>query len=193
MLKNKITILLIAVLFLVTSIFTGSLAKDFSTQEQLGIINIYQEKYFEIIRRNDVLLNFEDSTELNEDRRDLDNLFAEVEKQITNRRYLNKYKKIQNRYSKCKGITTIKINACANKNYQAINKLLNNVYQKAESRLNFEDGKKLASNELLWEKDVEDYHKVFESMGFGTIGTSIYYGYEINMREFRTLLLMLYM
>ena len=168
-------------------------AKNISYTKQTDIISKYQAEYFNIIKRNNVLLQMEDTAKLNADRQDLENLFTKVKMQITNERYLNKYNKIQKRYSQCDGITTIEINTCADKNYKAINKLLDDVYKKAESKLDFENSKNLAYDEIKWEKDVEDYKKVFDSIKFGTIGTSVFYSYEINMKEFRTLLLMLYL
>ena len=55
-----------------------------------------------------------------------------------------------------------------------------------------EDFKQLITSELKWLKEVEDYYKVYEQQGFGTIGPLIHLGYECDMRNFRTLLLMLY-
>lgn len=202
--KILLSVLLTFILLPVVSDLSVS-AKNISTQEQttivkndtknvsekINLINKYQEKYFNIIKRNDVLLQLEDRTELNKDRNELDNLFAEVEKQITNKHYLKRYKKIQNKYSECNEITTSGMNEFAAKNYKEIDSLLNAVYKKAKSKVNSEDFNKLVLSENTWERKVKDYQEVFDSMEFGTIGTSIYYGYSINMREFRTLLLML--
>ena len=163
----------------------------YSASEKAQFIDKYQMKYFEIVKRNNVLLNFEDDAALNKDRKELEKLFSEVQKQITNKKYLQKYNKIQKRFSNCDEITTTGINEFAEKNYNAINKLLNSTYKKAEAKLNFEDAKKLALSQIDWEKEVENYKKVYDSTEFGTIGTSTYYGYEINMREFRTLLLIM--
>lgn len=164
-----------------------------SSLDKLSLIDKYQEKYFEIIKRNNMLLQVEDIEKFEKDSNELKELFNEVEKQITNKNYLKKYNKIQNRFSDCGGITTPEINKCAEKNYNAINKLLNNTYKKAENKANFEESKKLAQSQIKWEKDVEDYKKVFDSMDLGTIGTSTLYSYQINMMEFRTLLLMMYL
>ena len=189
-----------AIFIIFTGIFALISSCTFATeetvapgQETLNLIDNYQQKYFNIIKRNDVLLRMEDDDNLATDRKELDDLFAEVENQITNDCYLKKYKKIQKRYSECPGITTPEINKCAEKNYKAISTLLNNVYNKAEMKLKFTESKQLAHSEILWEKEVEAYKQIYDSMGFGTIGTSIYYGYETNMKEFRTLLLMLYL
>lgn len=161
--------------------------------KKIDKINKYQQSYFEVVYRNDVLLKISDSEELYTDRKDLDNLFSEVEKQITNERYLNKYKRIQKRYSNCDAITTIGINNCAEQNYNEINNFLDKVYKKSKSKASSKERKELILSQDKWAREVRDYKNTYDSMGFGTIGTSIYYSYEINMREFRTLLLMLYL
>ena len=162
-------------------------------QDKINLINKYQDKYFEIVKRHDALLNQEDIVELNNDRKELEALFTEVENQITNEHYLKKYKNIQKRFATCDSEITPDINAFAEKNCIAIEKLLNTVYKKAQTKLDPEDLKQLVTSENNWEKEVEDYRKVYNSMGFGTIGASIYYDYMINMKEFRTLLLMLFL
>ena len=160
---------------------------------KINLVDKYQDKYFEIIKRNNVLLNTEDSIELNNDRKELDDLFAEVEKQITNRSYLRKYKKIQKQFSNCDAETTIGINEFADKNYKAVNSLLNSVYKKAKSKIGSKDLNNFVLSEHKWFQEIEDYSKVYNSMELGTLGASIYYSYQINMKEFRTLLLMLYL
>ena len=166
--------------------------KHKTSADKLYIIDKYQEKYFEIITRNDVLLKDEDVKELNIDRTELNRLFAEVQNQVKNKKYLKKYNKIQKRYAKCDEITTTGINKCAEKNYNAVDSLLNEVFKKVKSKISSKDYKYLTLSEKEWQKRVDDYQKNFDAMGFGTIGASIYNSYQINMKEFRTLLLMLY-
>ena len=161
--------------------------------EKLSLINSYQEKYFQIIKRNDVLLNYEDDKTLNKDRKELKKLFSEVKKQIKNKDYLKKHKEIAKRYSKCDELTTTGMNEFEQKYYNEVDALLNTVYKEVQSKISSADFKNLTLSEKKWLKDVEAYKKVFDSKGFGSIGTIIYYDYEINMREFRTLLLMLYL
>ena len=182
-------------------------AKNIFSKKQIGIenknfkkindtqstIDKYQAKYFTIIKRNNVLLNMGSSSELNKDRKDLKKLFKEVEKQISNKTYLKEYNKIEKHYSKCDAETTIEINEFAQKNYDEVDKLLNDVYKEVKAKISNEDFKNLTLSERKWLQEVRDYEKVFNSMNFGTIGTSVYYNYEINMRKFRTLLLMLYL
>ena len=90
-----------------------------------NIIDKYQEKYFVIIKRNNVFLSIEDDKELDKDRKELKSLYKEVEKQIKNKQYLKEYRNIKKRYSKCKEETTIGINEFAQNNYNDIDALLN--------------------------------------------------------------------
>ena len=165
-----------------------------TNKNTLYTIDKYQEKYFEIIKRNDILLNFEDDKTLNKDRKELKKLFKKVTKQInSNNKYLKEYNNIEKRYSKCEETTTLGINQFAENNYIEVDDLLNRVYKEVKSKISADDFKQLTASEKEWLKEVNDYKKVFDSLGLGTIGVSTYYGYEIDMREFRTLLLMLYL
>ena len=159
----------------------------------LPLIDNYQEQYFTIVKRNNVFLNDEDREDLKKDRKELKKLFKEVEKQITNKKYLKEYRAIEKRYAKCDEITTVGMNEFAQKNYNEVDALLNKVYNEVLKNISDYDRNNLVQSETKWLKEVEDYNSVFNSMGFGTIGTIIYYDYEINMRQFRTLLLMLYL
>lgn len=161
--------------------------------DKLALTDKYQIQYFAIIKRNNVLLNFEDNKVLNKDRKELKNLYAEVKRQIKNKNYLKEYKIIEKKYSKCDGVTTAEINDFAIKNYKEADDFLNTVYKKIQAEIPSEDFMKLALSEEKWQQEVKAYEKVYNSMGFGTIGTSIYYGYQTDMINFRTLLLMLYL
>lgn len=202
---KRISFLFVITAFLFTISGSCVFAKNNAPKEQIRIINNnlrsqteaielvdkYQKKYFEIIKRNNMLLQADDTEKFEKDSKELEDLFNEVERQVLDKGSLKKYKKIQKRFSDCSGITTPEINECAEKNYNAVNKLLNKTYKKAEAKASFEDAKKLAQSQINWEKEVENYKKVFDSMNFGTIGTSTFYSYQINMTEFRTLLLMM--
>lgn len=161
--------------------------------EILSVIDSYQKNYFTIVKRNDVLLKEEDEKALNKDRKDLNRLYKKVQKQVTNKYYSKKYNDINERYSECDEITDIGMKDFADKNYNEVNNLLNEVYNEVKSKISPEDFENLAQSETKWLKEVEDYKTVYDSMDYGTIGTLIYYDYQINMREFRTLLLMLYL
>lgn len=164
-----------------------------TSDEKLALIDNYQKKYFEIVKRNDVLLNIEENDAVKKDNKELKKLYSQVKKQIKNKEFLNKYKDIEKRFSICEEETTIGMNKFAANNYTAVDNLLNEVYKEVQSKISPEDFKKLAQSENEWLNEVEAYEKVFNSKGFGTIGTIVYYGYEIDMRSFRTLLLMLYL
>ena len=159
----------------------------------LSSIDKYQEQYFKIVKRNDVFLQFEDREALKKDRKELKKLFAEVKKQIKDKDDLKKYKEIEKRYAECEEITTTGMNEFAENNYKEVDALLNEVYKKVQAKIPPEDFKKLTLSEKKWLKEVQDYKKIFDAQGFGSIGTVIYYDYEISMRQFRTLLLMLYL
>ncbi|MCR5266601.1 MAG: DUF1311 domain-containing protein [Cyanobacteria bacterium RUI128] len=161
--------------------------------EVLADVDKYQAKYFEIVKRNNVLLNDGDDRALNRDRKQLKKLYKEVEGKILEPRYLNKLKEIDNRYAECTDMTTQGMNEFAEKYYKEIDDLLNEVYMDVKSKIWREDFEKLQLSEYRWLKAVNKYEEVFDSMGFGTIGTIIYYGYQTDMRRFRTLLLMLYL
>lgn len=168
-------------------------SKPQTASDILFLIDEYQAKYFDIVKRNNVLLNLEESAEADLDREELKELFEEVESKITNKHYLNRYKRIQKRYSNCKDTTTPGINDFAERNLEAVDDLLNDVYNRVKIKLSFDDSMKLAASKNKWQKEVTDYEKVYESMDFGTIGTSVLYSYQINMKEFRALLMMLYL
>ena len=161
--------------------------------DKLALIDKYQEQYFAIVKRNDILLNFEDSSVLKKDRKELKKLFTEVKKQITNKQYLKKYNEIEKHYAVCDEITTTGINDFSQKNYDEVEGLLNAVYKDVQSKISQDDFKKLVLSEKKWIKDVQNYKKVYDSMDFGTIGTSIYLDYQTDMSKFRALLLMLYL
>ena len=164
-----------------------------TSADVLSEIDKYQAKYFEIIKRNDLFLQVEETPAIKNDRKELKKLFKEVKKQVKSKDNLKKYKEIEKRYAKCEEETTIGMNEFANNNYKEVDALLNEVYREVKTKISPADFKKLTASEQKWLKEVKNYKKVFDSKGFGTIGTIIYYDYEINMRQFRTLLLMLYL
>ena len=169
--------------------------KSVTAEEKLIIIDNYQKKYFEIVKRNDVLLLFEDTPELNADRKELKKLFAGVKKKIKNKSSLKAYKQLEKKYSQCDcydGTTTC-INEFAENHYKESDALLNAVYKEVQAKVSPEDFKKLAESENKWLKEIEAYEKTYNAMEFGSLGTSTYYDYHTDMNNFRTLLLMLYL
>ena len=161
--------------------------------QTLQQIDELQAKYFNIIKRNDVLLQIQDSDEYQQDMKDLNNLFKEVEQKIDkNNYYLQKYYKIKEQYAVNTGPSQSDMNIFASDEYKAVDGLLNETYQAVKVKIPPDDFKQLITSELKWLKEVEDYYKVYEQQGFGTIGSLVHSEYECNMRNFRTLLLMLY-
>ena len=167
---------------------------DNSKEETLEEINKYQERYFNIIKRNDVLLNVGEVDETNKDSSELEGLFNEVENKISkNNEYLKEYKKLEEKFKENTGNTTFEIDEFEKKKYDAFDKLLNDTYKALKNELGEDEFEKLKLSQRAWLKEVEEYNKVFESKGFGTIAGLVKAEYEINMRSFRTLLLMLYL
>ena len=164
-----------------------------TSADVLSEIDKYQAKYFEIVKRNDLFLQVEETPAIKNDRKELKKLFKEVKKHVKSKDTLRKYKEIEKRYAKCEEETTVGMNEFANNNYKEVDALLNEVYREVKTKISPADFKKLTASEQKWLKEVNAYKKVFDSKGFGTIGTIIYYDYEISMRQFRTLLLMLYL
>lgn len=197
--------LLIAIMLALTSSINAfakntSLKNVNKNQKQavkiLSDIDNYQKEYFVIIKRNDILLLFEDIQELNNDRKELKKLFAHVKKKIKNKNYLKEYKQIENKYSKCDCYdeeTMECINEFAKNHYNEVDALLNATYKEVQKKITPEDFKKLAESENKWQKEVEAYEKTYIAMEFGSLGTSTYYDYHTDMKSFRTLLLMLYL
>ena len=167
--------------------------KHMTDAEKLANINKYQEQYFTIVKRNDLFLNIEENNITKKDRKELDKLFKKVKNQINNQAYLKKYNDIEKRYSECSEITTPGMNNFAKNNYNEVDALLNEVYKEVQAKISHDNFKNLTISETKWLKEVEDYEEIFNSKNFGTIRTLIYYDYEINMKNFRTLLLMLYL
>lgn len=197
--------LIFSVLFLVLFIgsglfylFGGSIQKpanyDLSTPSQvLAKIDELQAEYFTLIKRNDVLL-VPQAHEFEEDQEELDTLFDRVKNNIDHKNpYYQEYLNIEQEYANNDGETTQEVNYFAQRHYDAVDKLLNETYQAVRAKIPQEDFKQLIQSELAWLREVEAYHKVYEQQENGTIRTLMNYNYEINMRNFRTLLLMLYL
>lgn len=162
--------------------------------EILVEIDEYQARYWEIVRRHDLLLAMDLDSNLECDKKELDSLFHEVEEKISKQNsYLQQYRSIKKQYSEFNGDTTGEMVEYAGQEYKAIDKLLNDTYKEVKSKIPPEDFKKLTQSELKWLKDVNDYQNVFDAEDRGSFGRVLNIEYEINMRSFRTLLLMLYL
>ncbi len=193
--KKKFLILCtIAAIVLGSLFFIYKPEKNTAQVDVLSQIDNYQQRYFTIIKRNDLFVDSEKDSK--QDRKDLDKLYKEVIKQIdSNNIYYKKYKQNEHEYEnpKVELETTVQMDNYAIAHYKKVDSLLNEVYKEVKTKITPQEFEKLKTSEKKWLKEVEDYYEVFESQEFGTIGTVIYYGYQIDMREFRTLLLMLYL
>lgn len=167
--------------------------------EKLRFIKAYQAKYFQIIKRRDILVQLAyDGPEefvkgLKSDHKELEALFEEVKGKITNKNYLNKYIENEKRFSKNPGMTTRDMEDFAYSEYKAVDDLLNEVYKAIKAKIPRADFEQLKISERKWIKEVANYRKVFDAQGFGSISGLMYAGYQVHMRQFRTLLLMLYL
>lgn len=160
----------------------------------LNMIDTYQHKYFDIVTRNDVLLLNERNDDIKNDEKQLAELFDEVKSKINPENpFLLKYNDISEKYSGNNGENTYEMNQFAQDKYNAIDGLLNDVYQAVMSTLTDEEASALRDSESKWLKQMEDYNNYFEQKDYGTIAYLVKSGYECNMRSFRTLLLMLYL
>lgn len=207
--NKKVALAIILIALALCAISLGVFYFFFNKQESINIIqpeinktpsnildeiNNYQERYFTIIKRHDALLKLENDEESMKDLKELKELFQEVKSKIDkNCEYLKEYEKIKEKYKNNNGENTYEMNEFAMRKYKAFDKLLNDTYKEVKSQLSEEDFEQLKKSQIAWLKDVEAYDATFESQGFGTIRTLIKLDYEINMRGFRTLLLMLYL
>ena len=162
--------------------------------DTLTKIDSYQEQYFKIIKRNDLFLQLYSSDNYDKDIEDLKNLYNKVVSEINpNCEFLQKYNELEQKYAENTGGNTFEINEFAQNHYNAVDKLLNDTYKAVRLKIPQDDFNKLVQSELNWLKEVDEYKNVYDKQGYGTIGGLIYLNYQIDMRNFRTLLLMLYL
>ena len=198
--KKKILFLGLFIFLIISLIIGGSYyfisnktSTNVASLNTLNEIDNYQSRYFEIIKRHDALLNLENSDEAIEDLKELKGLFEEVKGKISkDNSLLVEYEKIKNEYRNNPGNNTLEMNEFAKRKYESFDKLLNDSYKAAEAKLSKSDFEKLKLSQREWLGEVEAYNLTFEKQDFGTIKTLIKYDYEINMRCFRALLLMMY-
>ena len=168
-----------------------SVKPDYSILDE---ITNYQNKYFDIIKRHDVLLSLNNDDEVKEDIEELKKLYEEVENKINkSSKFFIRYKEIEEKFKENNGNTTLEINSFASNHYEEVDKLLNDTYKAVKQTISQDDFNKLKVNQRTWLKEVEAYNSIFEKQGFGTISTLVKLGYETDMRNFRTLLLMFYL
>ena len=183
--------------------------QNLSPSEILGQIDLYQEKYFNIIKRNDFFIKNNNSLIENRDKRELDALFKEVQSNLNKSNlYLEKLNNIDNNYEnkyfldsnnsswskiikKQKNNTNLNFFESNSSYYnKEVDKLLNDVYQKIRKTIPNEDFEQLKQSEIKWLKDIDQYHKHCVE---NTHSCEMKEWYLCNMRRFRILLLLQYL
>ena len=155
-------------------------------------INNFQNQYFKIIKRHDVLLSDYVEDEHIKDAAELDSLLKEIEDRINkDDPWFKKYMDIKTKFESNSGETTYDMMEFEGKHYAEVDKLLNNVFVFLKSKLNLSDFKRLRASQRIWLKEVREYEKVFDSKELGSMGALKTTTCEINMRNFRILLLIL--
>ena len=183
--------------------------QNLSSSETLKLIDTYQEKYFNIIERNDFFIKNNNSLMENQDKRELDALFKEVRNILNkNNPYLEKLNSIDSHYQnvsyldsnnspwsiivkKQEDNTGLNFAKLESGYYnEKVDKLLNEVYQKIQTIISKEDFEYLQQSEIKWLKDIDKYHKHCVNQ---TQSCEMKDWYLCNMRRFRTLLLLQYL
>ena len=183
--------------------------KNLSSSEILKQIDAYQEKYFNIIKRNDYFIKNNTLITENIDKKELNTLFNEVRNNLNKKNsYLEKLNIIDSAYeshgclnsndSSWSSIIekTRKYNdlSCAESvsgDYnEQVDKLLNEVYQKIRTIISKEDFEQLKQSEIKWLKDIDQYNKHCVE---NSPSCEMKDWYLCNMRRFRTLLLLQYL
>lgn len=173
---------------------TIKIKKQKTPSEILSEISKYQSLYFDLVKRNNALLDIFGDDEAQQDLRNLSSLYKEVENKINpNNSFYQEYKRIEKKYKDVPEGTTIYLNALSAQHYKEIDKLLNDVYKAVKTKLLEDDFNQLKINQRAWLKEVMNYNKVFEEQNFGSIGSLIKANYEADMRSFRALLLIFYL
>ena len=169
-------------------------AEEFSYNAVTDVVDDFQQRYFDIITRNDVLLLSESNEDIKNDEKQLSELFDEVKSKIDPKNpFLLRYNDISAKFAENKGENTYEMNQFAQEKYNAVDGLLNDVYQSVISILTDDDANALRESESKWLKQLDKYNTYFEEKDYGTIKYLVKSEYECNMRSFRTLLLMLYL
>lgn len=200
------TLILVVIITFCSLLFLGTLlSKNNGITEDLEQVkksyeNIYdnmeyyQAKYWEIIKRHNVLLQLgEFDEDYYNDLAELNALFVIIENKISyNNKYLTKLHEVDKKYETNDGETQVDRSQFAGNYNDAIDSVLNELYQDIRKNIPASDFENLKQSEIKWLKDIEAYKKVMDSQGFGTISGTIYPYTIADMRKFRILLLIPY-
>ncbi len=195
--KKLITLLFVFILIiLLTLIFVH---KDKAPiQEIINIDNIenYQAQYWDIIKRNNVLIQIgEDSEEFKKDREDLAKLYSNLTNKISkDNDFIKKLNKIEDDYEKNikNAQTQLEMNNVADKYLIDTDKVLNEIYKKIRNSVDEDEFNTLKENQRIWLKEIKEYEKIIDKQGFGSISPMIYSSVIQDIKKFRTILLILY-
>lgn len=155
----------------------------------------YQAKYWEIIKRHDILLQVAEFDDYYyNDLAELNALFVVMEDKINyNNKYLTQLREVDEKYKNNNGETQYEMNMNAGAYNEAVDAVLNELYQDIRKTIPAIDFEKLKQSEIKWLKDIKDYEKVYYSEDRGSMGGMTYANMLANMRKFRTLLLIPYL
>lgn len=161
---------------------------------KLDIIDYYQDKFFEIITRNDVLLSMENNEYVHKDLNDLSQLFEKVEHKINSQNeYFKRYKEIEEKYKDNFGENILEMSTFALQNYELIDELFNDTYKEVKIKLKDSELDELKNNQEEWFNKVLSYEQHVKSQDLGSIEQLVNLNSQILMKSFRTLLLMMYL
>ena len=169
--------------------------KKISYSENLKQIEKYQAKYWEIIKRNNLLINqnMEEDGAIEKDGKDLLNLYNIVENSIDKgNQFYKKLAIIEKQREDDTSETQYDMNNYAGIYNDTIDGLLNDVYKDIKATIPENDFTNLKLSERKWLKDIESYKTVMNSEELGSMGSMTKTYAIADMRKFRILLLLLY-
>ncbi len=164
--------------------------------ETFNQIEDLQAQYWEIIKRNDLLLyqNKEENGKIKKDKEDLSKLYKTVENNINeNLGYYRRLNNTERQYFENTDAQVpydaIHFAQCYN---DAVNDVLNITYKEVKGFLPKNDYAYLKASEKQWLKDVKNYKILMDEKDLGDLG-SMTKAYAIaDIRKFRILLLTSY-
>lgn len=172
-----------------------------SNDDYIKQLENYQKEYWEIIKRNNVLLQISeehDSKTLNDnnnDRKSLSDLENKIKNEIgKGNKYVLKLEEIENQYNKNiqRSETQAEMNFIAQTQLEATDKILNEVYKEIKNNINENEFNELKEQQKRWLQDMSEYEKTINEQGFGSIVGLIYPTTIHNIKKFRTFLLILF-
>ncbi len=201
------TLIFVVIITFCSLLFVGTLlSKNNSITEDLKQVKksyeyiyenmeFYQAKYWEIIKRHDILLQVAEFDDYYyNDLAELNALFVVMEDKINyNNKYLTQLREVDEKYKNNNGETQYEMNMNAGAYNEAVDAVLNELYQDIRKTIPAIDFEKLKQSEIKWLKDIKDYEKVYYSEDRGSMGGMTYANMLANMRKFRTLLLIPYL